>query len=434
MKYLFFIFIIYTFYACVPISSSTTSGSKVTEQKTLELSDHIYEDNIKTVLLYLFDGSGKDVLNPAAVSIDQRQPLMLEFDDLQEEVQTYNAKIIHCNADWSKSLLNEMEFLYDYNEFYIEEYEYSFNTLIPYVHYMFEVPKVKLPGNYVLSVYRDQNEDDIVLTKRFIVFDNAVSIGFEVGTSTGIVERDFNQQAEFAINYSDYDIANPYQDLNIVVRQNQRWDNAITDLKPTSIREDQRLLLYRHFNLENNFRGGNEFRYFDLRSINFVGQNVSNIEEQQNRIQAFLFKDRIRGNEAYAEYLDLNGEYLVENIESGENLLEAEYVDVYFYLEAAEPFNNDLYILGEMTQWNFNEENKMKYDPELNAYTGHLLLKQGWYNYIYYLKGSDNPYSIEGSHFETENEYDVLVYYRPPGFRADLLVGYKSMNYSPGLR
>ena len=34
---------------------------------------------------------------------------------------------------------------------------------------------------------------------------------------------------------------------------------------------------------------------------------------------------------------------------------------------------------------------------------------------------------FEGSHQETENQYDLLVYYRPPGTRADLLIGYQTV-------
>jgi hypothetical protein len=34
---------------------------------------------------------------------------------------------------------------------------------------------------------------------------------------------------------------------------------------------------------------------------------------------------------------------------------------------------------------------------------------------------------FEGSHRETENQYDLLVYYRPPGSRADLLIGYQTV-------
>jgi hypothetical protein len=53
------------------------------------------------------------------------------------------------------------------------------------------------------------------------------------------------------------------------------------------------------------------------------------------------------------------------------------------------------------------------------------LLKQGLYNYQYWVESSKgNGFQIEGSHFETENIYEIFVYYRPFRPNADLLVGY----------
>ncbi|MCR9084057.1 MAG: DUF5103 domain-containing protein, partial [Cyclobacteriaceae bacterium] len=55
-----------------------------------------------------------------------------------------------------------------------------------------------------------------------------------------------------------------------------------------------------------------------------------------------------------------------------------------------------------------------------------LLLKQGWYDYQYaYLRDQQfDSEEFEGSFFETENEYEVFVYFRALGSRYDQLVGY----------
>jgi hypothetical protein len=56
-----------------------------------------------------------------------------------------------------------------------------------------------------------------------------------------------------------------------------------------------------------------------------------------------------------------------------------------------------------------------------------MLLKQGWYNYEFeFLKngeqiGTTGPF--EGNHYETENDYVVLIYYRNPRERYDRLIG-----------
>jgi hypothetical protein len=41
------------------------------------------------------------------------------------------------------------------------------------------------------------------------------------------------------------------------------------------------------------------------------------------------------------------------------------------------------------------------------------------------------PYFFEGSHFQTENEYEILVYYRPFKPSADLLIGYVRLMKNP---
>jgi hypothetical protein len=54
-------------------------------------------------------------------------------------------------------------------------------------------------------------------------------------------------------------------------------------------------------------------------------------------------------------------------------------------------------------------------------------MKQGYYNYEYaFLKDgtTDGTASyFEGSHYETENDYMILIYYRNPQDRYDRLMG-----------
>ena len=40
----------------------------------------------------------------------------------------------------------------------------------------------------------------------------------------------------------------------------------------------------------------------------------------------------------------------------------------------------------------------------------------------------DDLYAIEGSHFETENDYEILVYVKPQGRTYEILVGYVFFN------
>ncbi len=428
MKHLFyFSCIIFTWIACVPVNQST---SNTETNKILRTSDHIYEDNIKTVLLHPFQGNIEDQIKPAVLAIDQKIPLLLSFDQLYSEYEDFKVRIIHCNYNWEKSLLNDNEYLYDFNEFPIRDYEVSFNTRTEYTHYRLPVPRVKIPGNYLIAVYRGDNPNDLILTRRFMVYASIVGLAPEVEVSSDISKRRSNQQINFVINYNNLEVLDPLNDIKVVIRQNKRWDNALTFLKPTFVRESERILEYEHFNLENNFPGGNEFRFFDLRTINYTGQNISGVDKKPNRVDAFMFKDKNRGDEVYGQFNDINGNFLINNLETSPPQTTSDYINVHFFLEM-EKIRDAIHIAGELTDWKFTSGNLMRYDEELKGYTGSLLLKQGWYNYIYYTpEPAGNPYTLEGSFFETENTYEFFVYFRPPGTRADQIVGYYLLNHN----
>jgi hypothetical protein len=142
-------------------------------KKNLEFIDKIYEDQIKTAILFHADDIKATPLFPAALPIFQRIPLVLKFDELFTDVADYyKVKIIHCSLDWSPSNLSELQYLYEYNEFNIDEFEFSIATKVPYIHFTFPVPKVKLAGNYLLIVYRDMDEEDIIISKRKYIYSN----------------------------------------------------------------------------------------------------------------------------------------------------------------------------------------------------------------------------------------------------------------------
>lgn len=395
-------------------------------EKKLEYIDKIYEDNIKTAILFYADDIKATPLYPAALPIFQRIPLVLKFDELYtNDADYYKAKIIHCNLDWTPSNLSELQYLNDYNEFGVDDFDFSIATKVPYTHFTFPLPRVKLPGNYLLVIYRENDVDDIIISKRFLVYDQRIEIIGEVGLSTGVVQRRLNQQIEFALNYTNFPIPNPYLDLHVVVRQNHRWDNAIFDLKPTMIKEDISQLEYRHFNFENNFKAGNEFRFFDIRSIHYGGRNVEKTTISETQIDAYLYFDKPRGTEPYSFINDLNGGFVIENSEGNDDFLESDYINVHFFLDPKEKLDDEIYLGGKLSDWRFEDFNKMKYIDVSGVYSCNLLLKQGLYDFIYYLPDNhQNPTIIEGNHYETKNEYEIIVYYKDPMLNTDIIIGY----------
>jgi len=98
------------------------------------------------------------------------------------------------------------------------------------------------------------------------------------------------------------------------------------------------------------------------------------------------------------------------------------------------PNEYNVYLFGEMTQYQLNEQTRMKWNDNLQAYETSILLKNGYYNYCYVTVPKKNPSALpsmkptEGSIWETENDYRVLVYYTPFGSRTDELVGISELN------
>ena len=386
--------------------------------------DNNYKSFIKTVQLYPNNSQADREMQTPIISLQSRGGMMLEFDALLEDYLFLQARLVHCNADWKPSRLSDFQFLSEFNAFDLNQFEYSVNTKTLFVHYVFEVPLTKVSGNYALVVYQNNDVEDVVLTKRFVVYEHSISISPTVRLSSGVSARNFNQQVEFNLKYNQLNVSNPLTDFHVVVRQNQRWDNAIIGLKPTLVRRDQKYLEYHHFTMENNFKGGNEFRFFDLRTYNFRGQNVAHINKESNPMTATLRLSDNRSKQVYSQFRDLNGQYFVESREPQADILEADYINTTFQLNSTREIGGNVYVIGTFNDWKQNESSRLTYDEARQLYTTAIPLKQGVYSYMFWAE--NDPYYFEGSFFQTENQYEILVYFRAPGFFADRVVGYQA--------
>ena len=412
--------------ACVPIAQQYPDSQQFA-YKQLRFEDAIYEDSIRTVLFYPETGLQEQAIFAPVLELKQARPLVIEFDELGDNFKRYNIKVLHCNADWTRSNLNELEYMDDFNEQPINEYQFSFNTKVKYVHYRAHLPRVKVSGNYLLKVYRNGVEADLVLTRRFIVYENQVSIVLNPGFSNSPAERLQNQQIDFTVSYKNFNIVNPQEDVKVCIRQNYRWDNAITQLRPFTINEFDRVLEYTAFNNENNFKGLNEYRYFEMQSVRFLGFNMRLLDASGDIVQSYLSTDRPRNRQAYLRVKDFNGAFLINNFETGNGSTDADYLQVHFALESP-LLPEDVYVVGKFNEWKPDARHRLLYNQEKNLYEGSFLLKQGIYNYAYAVAtqgGKLDEARIENSHQATENIYEVILYHRPIGVRYDMVIGYR---------
>ena len=419
--------------ACVPLEEQAqSSNASAAALVAMRYDDYVYSESIRSVQTYLATGDANQVLNPPVASVSQEYPMVLEFDRINHGPQRLLAKLIHCNANWTPSNLNVTQYLNDYNEFYITDVQNSVNTRVPYVHYRFRVPRVKLSGNYLLVVQEEGGS--LLLTQRLLVFQNTVIVTAKLGTPIGPGGRETRQPVEFNVFYKDYPIVNPAMEVKAIMRQNYRWDNAKAITKPTFVHEAQSRLEYVFFEPKDLFKGLSEFRAFDTRSLNFKGLGVQRINLETSPVTVLLEPDKSRQGAVYSQDPDINGMRIFGNRQYGNPEVNGDYTVVDFALVAPSEAPGAVYITGGLNNWQQNEDSRMRYVAEEGLYRGQMLLKQGYYNYYYTLKPNatatpDESY-FEGSHFATENIYDILIYYRPPGSRADLLIGYEQFTYN----
>ena len=91
--------------------------------------------------------------------------------------------------------------------------------------------------------------------------------------------------------------------------------------------------------------------------------------------------------------------------------------------------DDDIYLFGELTNWDIIEEAKLNYDYDSKSYVGRLLLKQGYYNYKYVSLNNNNLIeNIDNNFHETRNQYSIYVYYKPIWQDYESLIGVAKNN------
>jgi hypothetical protein len=421
--YTFFLFLILT---------SAFSQDDYGDDNTLRYEDYIYKPNIRTVQLY---ETSWEFAQPL-IKFNSGEQLRLSFDDLEGDQKQYSMTIVHCDAKWNASDLMIQEYIQGFYDMNLLNFSFSVNTLQKYTHYSIVFPTQNMQltksGNYIVYVYQNGDKNKLILSRRFMVLDEKVSVIGNIKQSVGNDEQYEKQHLDFSVVNTSYNITNSHVDLKVVISQNYRWDNAVYDIKPTFNTPTQ--LTYSLDDMST-FNGGNEFRFFDLRSLRTYTERIKNIyKDSTNHYRAELMNDDNRSYLGYIFYNDINGGFLIKNRDMALNQdIEADYVNVNFFM----PFDNptpegNFYVLGKLTNWKLDKVNRMSYNYKRSGYECNLLIKQGYYNYIYaFLKDKSKAGDetlTEGNHWETENDYIVYVYHRTRGTYYDQLIGVRKFN------
>jgi len=388
------------------------------------------ENQIKTIKTYR---TGYELSDPI-IELGSNEYITLTFDDLSDNPLSYSYTLIHCTSDWKDSKLIKSDFMDGFDINPINEYQNSYSTTVPYVHYNLQIPNnnvnIKLSGNYLIRVIDTYNPDKVIFEQRFMVVEPLLSINARLKQPINSESKLTSQQLELTVTTSPLSISNPQTDLITVALQNGQLQNSVYAVKPMFIRSNEI-----DYSSPDNliFDGVNEFRSFDINSIRYISSGIQRIEQVGSEYSVLLQPDENNRNQKYSTSTDINGKYRVNLERSEQSDIEADYVWVYFTLPYYDQLRGkEVYIYGELTDWQLEPQNQMQYSSQREGYELRLKLKQGYYNYRYVVRdvktGETDPTFFEGNHFETENSYLILVYFKQQGMRYERLVGLKRLN------
>ena len=373
------------------------------------------------------------------IELGSGEQLCLSFDDLEGNDNRYlKYTVIHCTHDWKPSDLNTFDYIDGYTEDEFTGQSYSFNTIQSYIHFKLLFPNNMLnitkSGNYLLFVY-DDTPDNPILTRRFMVKEQAGSIiTGQVHAASDVRYRYTGQEVDFTVNTGRNIIRDPARNLRATIMQNGRWDNAIIGLRYRYGKPGEYSFDYDEN--ENSFYGSSEFRTFSTKSLRYNGDRIAAIRYDGKAYLAVVLEDIARPYGAYQGTTTLKGKCYWENSDyAGEN--REDYVLTRFSLKCDFPVSNgSIYVFGELTDWQIQEDAKLEYNPQTNYWEAEMYLKQGYYNYQYvFVHDGSNEIDatyIEGSHWETSNDYGVFVYLNDETSLYDRLIGVEFFNTVSG--
>jgi len=369
------------------------------------------------------------------IQLNSNEKLQLQFDDLSGKTRDFYYEILYCNADWTLSDLMKSDYLKGFDEQALQDFEFSSNTTQNYLHYYLEVPnqdvEFLLPGNYIINIYLNDEKEKPVLTRRFYLLKEQLRTKIEIIRPTLSQYNQTHQQINLKIVDIENLVRNPYNELKVIIKQNNRPDRKITLNTPNYVEGNT----YIYNNEQKNILpGGNEFLHFDTKNIRFKEMRTDSIRYLNNQYHFYIQPDELLPYRSYESRPDLNGRFFIQLESNQQSNIYADYTHVHLmvennkYLMGGEP-----YVVGDFNNWQKNENYKLKFNAQNSNFECNLYLKQGYYNYSYLLEKKNQTIDIIDNHSETENDYLIYIYLKDQTLGYDKLVNFTIYNARTGL-
>lgn len=400
-------------------------------QNLKSFGDINYKDEVQTVLLH---PTGYEFDKPVIYLDNMVEQLHLQFDIMANEAPYLYYTFVHCDNQWRPTDLPKNDYLNGFFQEEIDQFVFSLNTFVNYVHYDLVFPTAdmmpKISGNYLLVV-TGENPNDIYFTRRFYVVEDIARINASIPRYPFDLKLGTNkQEIDLEVSYPDLFNSRADQYSSVTIQQNGRWDNAVFGLKPTYVYPEK---LSYYNNAKTVFESGNQYLRINTSNFENRPERTRTVYREEECYVVTLYEDTKRSTHNYSDDEDLYGEkYIYLERENLDATNEADYAMVDFFLQWPQyMFGKDVYIIGAITDWRLDDNSKMEYDPQRRGYKKGLLLKQGYYDYMYAVKdnasGITSVAPINGDFWETNNVYHIFVYLFDPIENYDKLIGYTSI-------
>lgn len=410
-----------------------TGGSLDAQNNNPKNEDRILDGEIHSVQLHIPDAI---LIYPIAALKTAANTLLLEFDHMGTDLKDYSYTIVHCNSDWQPSELDDNQYIDGFTEDRITNVINSVNTLSQYTHYTLGLPNSNMrwskSGNFLLKVFDNDNNKELVLVRRFMVVESTWRIDAQTIQPAKVSKLNSHHELSFSISTQSVKVFNPINDVKAFILQNGRWDNAMGPVPPYITRGDQIIYDYQDRIV---FPAGKEFRSFDIRTYDFHGENVKIITQKPDYYEVTLRSEKSRAGKPYLFSNDINGRYVIDNTNANQTVQQCDYSKVLFSIEQGQEMDGkDVYVFGELSDWQLKPEFKMEYVEQAHMYVCEPFLKQGYYNYEYVVvdhrTGAVDEEGLEGNWYETGNQYTILAYFRPYGSRYERLMAVTTIDSS----
>ena len=357
------------------------------------------------------------------LSMGSGDQLQLAFDLLGRRGRPLTVYFYHANQTWVRDL-SPIEYMTGFAHDNLLDYQVSGPTEVAYVHYRYAFPTngidFKLSGNYILRVTEQGDEQAVLFERPFFVAEQSTPV--DLGLQRVMVAGQGFAAVQPTVAFT------PPEDLrgnifayNVCFIRNGRIDEQRCVDQP-SLNQQPSLLYFLEPRAAYAPIGAAYF--LDLSNLR-VGSRIARTNIGTNPDEVLLEPDYARFAGSGAEPL-LAGQIVLRSdwTSTIDPEVNAEYVDVRFaYVPPDEQrLPGEVLLYGSFNGWRLETATSLAWVEEAGRYEGRLLLKQGQYEYRYYLTDRATRNALQNRLPRPDNLYQAFIYFEDVRYQTDRLI------------